>query len=272
LALGRFTTICSKPMNLTPREQDRLDSIVQAISYEDRLSGRCEVSVVKLASFLARMEGSKEETCKECESKQMRSGSIHHIADPNCAFHGIELSTPPSEEKKCCDNIGGKNTHWQDCPFTASPTPPDTLQIMDEKSNVDWNKLAPPDAWEEDIRAVLREAYNRKDLGEEWAVSELTANFRTKKKEWEKYQHDLTKATESLAFLPKLRAAKEEARTTTLEDLQKVVEEEMNAAQKYVFVDGAAYDGKESVSQYACRALGGMKSRLLTHLKEMRTK
>jgi hypothetical protein len=46
----------------------------------------------------------------------------------------------------------------------------------------------------------------------------------------------------------------------------------MNAAQKYVFVDGAAYDGKESVSQYACRALGGMKSRLLTHLKEMRTK
>jgi hypothetical protein len=161
-------------MNLTPREQEILDEITSPYLINGEIVG--VFSETALARLLARMEGSKEgyvapeshmtsiwdkeaekhftpkseEKCDGCWLERV-SGK-----EKNAVFHSScdKRPTPPSEEKKCklCTH---EDPNDPLCEHTChSPTPPDALIVMDEKSSVDWDKIAPPDAWEELLNVV----------------------------------------------------------------------------------------------------------------------
>ena len=113
----------------------REEEILEAISAPE-WKGLDRVSAEKLAAFLARMEGSKEDGWRGMK-----------VAPPAVGEIGTGLLTPPSEEKKCCDTCDIRKRGFRPnacaiCPC-HSPTPPDawegarSVQVAEENKIVD---------------------------------------------------------------------------------------------------------------------------------------
>lgn len=242
-------------MNLTPREQEIHEAITvkQVVGYAIGLPIKRDVlSAEKLAQFLARMEGSKEEEISYVDSRtpEERAQALSAIKD-----YLIATPTPPSEEKKCCDNIGGKNTHWQDCPFTPSPTP--------------------PGAWGVEIRRDWREEVKKyPEMDALGSSSWWLEKMASKKKEWEKIgydrHHDEIHENSIPEFICVKKQIQTQTRTTTLEEVERVVEGKKK--HWHIKFEGHSKENQEAVryNEEVSMHINSVLNKLLTHIKEMR--
>lgn len=235
------------------------------------------VSAEKLATFLATLVPEKEEKdyClgKPCDHKPGTTpcaltqkiweydtpkseekdtdtiyAVMHHAT--NLTTEPIRV-TPPSEEKKCELHPDQKlcpdcNRHF--CEHTrSSPTPPDILKALEKVDAQIGGALRAlggdtPDAWEKEFDLHFRAMLNR--------IHDRPAAFHIK--EWLHYKKAEWENTAGIAGYDK---GWERGRTTTLEEIERVVEEE---AAKY---------GKNRTEWPVPIALDDF----LTRLKEMRT-